>query len=208
MPWAQNRLKSSGGTSVILHDGSTSQQATGVASSPASPEKNPQTSLQPSGSCSNTKGPWCTFLRDNFFSNKIYFPQNEAGYFSLLENDCCVRDESSWLLSDRCQSFICPCSHEVEEGAKAVICLFQKRKRLPEPHFPQSQGLLGVIIPRRLGEHLGPSCPNSKQFSSLIYFYSVLHVQISAHGTEGRKGKLRSDRAAGTLNGLKDALEC
>lgn len=91
----------------------------------------PQTSLQPSGSYSNIKGPWYKFLEVHFSSNKIYFPQNEAGYFPLLESDCWVRDESSWLLSDRCQSFICPCSNEVEREPRQWFVSFKRGNICP-----------------------------------------------------------------------------
>lgn len=196
MPRAQSRLKSF----IWCH---------------SAPPSKPQVWLQallaqnsPSELCSNTKGPWCSFLRDHFSSNKIYFPQNGAGYFSLLENDCCVQDESSQPLSDRCQSFICPCSHEVEREPRqwfvsfkrGNICLNLISLRPRGCCWWSSQWSQGKI-------YLGPSSPNSRQFSSLIYFTQFYMFKSQPMELRGGKAGHRCDRAAGTLNGLKDALE-
>lgn len=151
----------------------------------------PLTALTPL--CSNAKTPWHTFLRDHFSSNEIYFPQNKAGYFSLLENDCYVQDGSSWLLSDRCQSFICPCSHEVEREPRQWFVSFRR-----------GNICLNLISFR----HRGCWCWSSQWGWGIIWvpppqtcahraifiphlFYSILRVQTSAHGAEGRKGRLQ-----------------
>lgn len=175
----------------------------------------PQTSLQPSGSYSNIKGPWYKFLEVHFSSNKIYFPQNEAGYFPLLESDCWVRDESSWLLSDRCQSFICPCSNEIEREPRQWFVSF-KEETSARTLFPSDTGAV-IILWSAGGDHpseaggefrsLLPKLMHAKQFSSLIHF-TQFYV-FSSQPTELREGRagFRCDKAVGTLNDLKDVLE-
>lgn len=91
-----------------------------------------------------------------------------------------------------------------------MICLFQTRKHLSEPHFLQTQGLLVLIIPMRLGGSFGsllPKLVHTEQSSSLIYFTQF--CMFKPQPTELREGRAgyRCDRAAGTLSDLKDALE-
>lgn len=66
-------------------------------------------------------------LKGSFFLlTRFAFPKMELDIFPLLENDCCAGDESSRLGSDRCQSFICPCSHEVEREPRQWFVSFRR----------------------------------------------------------------------------------
>lgn len=76
--------------------------------------------------------------------------------------------------------------------------------------FPSDTGAAGGDHSSEAGGEIGslfPKFEHTKQFSSLIYFTPF--YLFKSRPTELREGRAghRCDRAAGTLNGLKDALE-
>lgn len=214
-PWVQSRLRSF----VWWHVGHSARwqcltashrsgfkpwgQSSGTVTTPHTP-------LPPSVSWSISRVHGC-ILKGSFFFQQDLLPTKWSWMFPIF---------GKWLL---CSGWITPAVvWQVPviylslfkwsgERAKAVSDLSPSKEETSAwTSLPSHTGAAGGDHPSEAGGAFGsllPKLTHTKQFSSLIHFTQF--YLFKSQPTELREGRAgyRCDRAAGTLNDLRDALE-